>query len=360
MKRVLTYLILAFSVLSCREKDVLPKVEAEISFAVPEVVETKSILIENVDQMEIMDGKVGFSVFGARYILGNGGEYEKFMDDLKVYREKYSEEWVYEGERYYWSPGASHKFFALYPYYNPDSDEYDLGLKYEIDKEKQAIKVTGNEGLINTGFDEDGKNLCPDILYGVQHYPEPYSIGEKRERIRFIMSHALAAVSFRFRNASEHTIESVKGISPENHIYMAGFKTTATNVFLSEDKVAWEIKSDVANSFAVSEITSPVSPGYYYAPSSSDYWFTALMIPQNFADYPESPSLSFEVSFGTAANEKQYTINFKDYAVHSTAADAFSFLPGYHYEYNINVTERTVYCDVRIVPWIEDEPIKLN
>lgn len=368
MKRIFTYLIIVLFVISCREKEVLPDVDADvIAFAIPDVLETKSVLIEEVGQMEILEGKLGFSVFGARYILGSEGEktrHEQFMDDLKVYSEDDGDTWKYDGETYYWSPGASHKFFAMYPYYNHESDVYDLGIEYEIDQQEHALKVTGKDkGVICTGFDADGKNLCPDILYGVQYFPEPYKIGENREKIRFVMSHALAAVSFRLRNASDHPIVSVTNIDPErDHIYLAGFDNTSDKVLLKENQVKWgERRDNDPYAFAISEISSLITSGAYYKSPNSEYWFTALMIPQNFAGYDESPSLSFKVAFGGTSNStKEYTINFKDYAVHSTAETAFSFLPGYHYEYNINVTEKSVYCDVKIVPWIEDEPIKLN
>jgi hypothetical protein len=57
---------------------------------------------------------------------------------------------------------------------------------------------------------------------------------------------------------------------------------------------------------------------------------------------------------------KTYTLNFKDYPVNNVAEHGFAFLPGYHYIYNLNVTSKVVSCDVEVVPWIEDEPIKLN
>ena len=83
------------------------------------------------------------------------------------------------------------------------------------------------------------------------------------------------------------------------------------------------------------------------------------MIPQNFGGAGASPSFLFTVSFD-GTDQKEYTINFKDYQVHDNAEHAYSFLPGHHYEYNLNVTSKAISCHVDVVPWIEDEPIKLN
>jgi hypothetical protein len=85
------------------------------------------------------------------------------------------------------------------------------------------------------------------------------------------------------------------------------------------------------------------------------------MIPQNFGVYQNSPTFTFTVTFKENQLEsKSYTINFKDYAVNDVAEHGFTFLPGYHYVYNLNVTARGIRCDVEVVPWIEDEIIKLN
>jgi hypothetical protein len=113
------------------------------------------------------------------------------------------------------------------------------------------------------------------------------------------------------------------------------------------------------HTFKVPDIASTVASGQYYPTSGSEFWYTALLIPQNFGNQATSPSFSFTVSFDSAS-AKTYTINFKDYQVHSNAEHAFSFLPGYRYVYNINVTSSVISCHVDVVPWIEDEPIELN
>lgn len=371
MKKIFTYLILVLSVVSCREKHVHPEVmPAAISFASPEVMQTKSVLVEDKSQLVTGAGELGYSVFAARYVLGEGNSmvnHEQFMNDVKVYSTDDGVTWSYGGTPYYWSPGAVHKFFAVYPYYDTATDTYDKGLVYAINDEAHALEVTGkhvedSKTYICTGTDANGANICPDILYGVEKFLEPYSVGEDRGVIRFQLSHALSAISFRFRNASEIPIKSITTQS------ISGFKNASEYVRLSEDGAVWAKNPIVVDehSFVVPGFNTAtpqtedrITPGAYYS-MTGDYWYTAFMIPQDFGQ-GSSPTFEFTVDFDSqTASDKTYTINFQDYPVHNTAEHAFSFLPGYHYEYNINVTAKYISCDVKIVDWIEDEPIKLN
>lgn len=370
MKRLLAYIIiLVLSAVSCRKEPVITNDTAAISFAAPDVAQTKSILITDMKEMKSGENELAFSVFASRYIPGAGGQitsHEQFMDDVKVKSTGNGETWTYDGE-YYWSPGAVHKFFAVYPYYDKTSDTYDLGLSFDINEAKHALQMTGKHDYVKTengtqvttkvictGTEiEDGKavNLCTDILYGVKTYETPYSVGEDRGPVEFQMNHALAAVSFRLRNASEYAITGIT----RNPI--TGFKNGAEYLLLSENGPVWSSPLlDVSdNKFMVPE-ASGIKAGEYY-PDEQTYWYTALMIPQNFGAYSESPQFSFTV---TMDGSKTYTLNFKDYPVNNVAEYGFTYLPGYHYIYNLNVTSSIVSCEVEIVPWIEDEPIKLN
>ena len=334
----------------------------------PEVIQTKSVLIEDEAQLVTGAGELGYAVFAARYIIGtNGGmvEHQQFMDDVKVYSRDGGATWSYSGT-YYWSPGAVHKFFAVYPYYDKDIDTYDLGISYAINEVEHALQVTGKhkEGsktYICTGTDENGKNLCPDILFGVEKYSEPYNVGENRKPINFKLSHALSAVSFKFRNASEYPVVKIE---PQEII---GFMNASEYVRLSEDGAIWA-ENPIAlpeHSFVIPgfNTTAPqgsqkIAAGAYFV-TSGNYWQTCLMIPQNFGALPVSPYFTFKVTMENS-EPKTYTINFKDYAVHTEAVNAYSYLPGHHYVYNFNVTASKIMCDVSIVPWIEDEPIHLN
>lgn len=395
MKKLFLYIILLLSVLSCREKMESSVTESSaIAFATPTVSETKSGLIAEVDDMVIgvENGKniLGYGVYASKYIPGEDGGmvfHQMFMDNLRVYSRDGST-WGYDGDSFYWSIGAVHKLFAVYPYYDNGSDDYDLGISYGINSELHALQVTGKHEYtdakgntsyyICTGFEPDGTPLCPDILYDVIKYSEPYQVGEDRAPVSFVFNHALSAVSFKFRNVSEYPIISIQPLSGDSKILLDGFKNVSEYVLLKESGPDWATPTEVdGHEFVLTEFdydaenNNAIDPGAYYTAPGSEYWYTALMIPQNFAGYPDSPSLSFAVTFDqrtssseqiTPANtlKKEYTINFKDYIVHNSAENAYSFLSGHHYEYGINVSASMVSCDVAIVPWIEDDPIILN
>lgn len=365
MKRFVTYaLFMVLSAVSCREKIDVP-VADEIAFSAPEVAETKSILITDKTEMVSGVGELAYSVFASRYIPNQDGSIDMnthvlFMDNVKVYSEDSGSTWKYDGTTFYWSPGAVHTFFAVYPYYDTGADTYDMGLSFSIDEERHALKMTGKHStgvktVICTGTDVNGENICPDILYGVMSYPVPYAVGEDRDPVRFNMSHALAAVSFRLRNASENTIKSVTA-GP-----VTGFRNASDNVLLSHEGPIWDkdsFQTLAEHKFNVPSFEYDITSGAYYEPYGKKYWYTALMIPQEFGAYQVSPSFAFNVVFSDG--NKDFSIDFKDYPVNSVAEYAFTYLPGYHYVYNLNVTASNITCDVDIVPWIEDEPIELN
>lgn len=381
-KCIIIYSLLwALTVMSCRKLPVHQEIQESIEFVSP-MVQTKSMLITDKTQMKSGENELAYGVFAARYLPDGQGNITShdadFMTNLKVYSDLTGAEWHYDGDRYFWSPGAAYKFFAVYPYYNASGDDtYDLGISYSINTSEHALQVTGKhvvqsgtdeELIICTGTNASGENyLCPDILYGVSKYSEPYQVGEVRGPVNFRMEHAFSALSFRFRNASEYAISSIytytdvdnpSGSSKIN-MQVTGFDNVADHVFLSEDGAVWSEPYYMPDhSFLVPQVNTMISSGAYY-PGENDFWYTALIIPQDFADYPVSPSFTFFVDMGTAG-EKKYKINFKDYPVHAEADKAYKFLPGKRYVYNFNVTASKVLCDVTIVPWIEDDPIQLN
>lgn len=363
MKRIFKYMLLAvLSAVSCGKEPVVQHGDEEISFAAPSIAETKSVLIKDKSGMVSADGQLAYGVFASRYIPGPGGSitsHEQFMDDVKVYSTDGGSNWQYSGN-YYWSPGAAYKFFAVYPWYNRDADTYDLGISYSINEAKHALQVTGKHGndkIICTGH--NGQELCPDILYGVKTYPDPYQVGERREPVNFAMHHAFAAVSFDIRNASVYNITNIETA------LITGFHNASEYVLLSENGAEWATPQTVEgddHKFKVADYTGTISPGENYTiPAEDGHWCTMLMIPQNFGAYQQSPQFIFTVTMAGEGNgAKQYTINFKDYTVNSVAEHAYTYLPGYHYVYTFNVTAKNISCDVEIVPWIEDEYIELN
>lgn len=375
--------LIVFSAVSCRKEPVVQPAPEEISFAAPAVAQTKSVLITDVTGMVSGENERAYSVFASRYISDNMEDtHEQFMDDVKVYSTKTGEtwsSWQYDSDsqtdgvqHVFWSPGAAYKFFAVYPYHNPNpnDDTYDLGISYSIDEAKHALKVTGkhesgtgDEPIICTG--NNGKELCPDILYGVRAFTEPYQVGEDRGSVNFTMHHALSAVSFRLRNATDNYITKI------TTDYISGFMNASDHVWLSENGAEWATPKTVTDKngedfhkfkvpdFNIDGTADKIEPGQYYQPDESSYWCTMLMIPQNFGTYQTSPSFRFTVTMYDLST-KTYTIKFKDYAVNNVAEHAYAYLPGYHYIYSFNVTATKITCDVEIVPWIEDEFIELN
>ena len=393
MKRCCIYILMAvLSAVSCRKEPVVQLAPEEISFAAPAVAQTKSVLITDVEGMVSGGNERAYSVFASRYIPGPDGSitrHQQFMNDVKVYSRKTDDvwsPWQYDSDpqegmqHFYWSPGAAYKFFAVYPYHNQNDDTYDLGISYSIDEAKHALKVTGKHDagnsqklIICTGH--NGRELCPDILYGVRAFTEPYQVGENRDAVNFTMQHALSAVSFELRNASVYDITKIQTQ------FMTGFANASDHVWLSERGAEWatpdpdnpveDKDGEYYHKFKVPDFNldgkaGKIEPGHYYK-KEGDYWCTMLMIPQNFGTYESSPSFTFTVTLdtddtgdSTKDETKDYIINFQDYSVNSVAEHAYTYLPGYHYVYTFNVTAKNITCDVNIVPWVEDEYIELN
>ena len=174
----------------------------------------------------------------------------------------------------------------------------------------------------------------------------------------FNLNHALAAVSFKIRNASEDNITGVSEIS------FTGLKNKAAQLYFSENGAEWpqtgDLLPDTEGKYIVPVIAvddDDWSQGKYYSPSGRDYWYTGLVIPQNFADY--DITLSFKVTF-YGGSEKEYSLKLSEYRVGSTAETQYAYSGGNHYIYNFDVTSSKITCTVSIVPWIEDLPIELN
>lgn len=358
--------LLCFVIISaCSKQSPADDVGGAIAFSEPTVGQTKSALIRETVQMQSGINELAYSVFASRYIPSQGGSittHEQFMDNVKVHTTLTDgvagTEWSYDmdsntdgNQSVYWTIGAAHKFFAAYPYYDESSDDYDGGVSYEIDEEKHALKVTkpnkvtkANDPII-TGLDNSGKNICPDILYGTILYDKPYSILDKTDKVRFDLNHALAAVSFKITNGmTNQSITSIEDMS------MTGIMNSADQLYLSEDGAEWpaweELETDNSASFNFPDIT-----GISLTSGQSSDLYTALVIPQNFAQYV--------IDFTFKVKGVKYEIKLSDYKV-GTGADLFAYISGNHYIYNFDVTSTDITCTLSVVPWIADEIIELN
>ena len=368
MKHLSYILCVSLLLVSCRKQEEVryDDMPAGICFGIDEVLQTRTVLINDKFQLLSGDAEFGYGVYAARFMPSDANNtHELFMSNVKVSSTD-GKEWNYdmypdqEGTQLcYWSPGAVHNFFAVYPYYDSGSDEYDLGLESEINEGVHALQVTGTDAsAILTGTTVEGTsytNICPDILYGIARYPIPYSIRESRDSVVFNFNHALAAVSFRLRNISEYTVTQV------SQSELTGFKNSAEYVRLSDRGAEWGASSsDASKRFSLPRIDADLEPGAYYEPGGSLFWYTALMIPQNFgADTHVNPQMSFTATLSTG-DPKEYTLNFKDYPVSAVAEYQYQYQAGYHYIYNLSITAAQITCDVEIVDWIDDDPIELN
>lgn len=359
MIRTLSYIFLfLFVFISCSKHEETKVQSGRISFSVSEVLApTKATLIKDKKQLVSGDGQLGFSVFAARYLVEHTSTHELFMQNIKVSSTDGGKSWSYDADPstidkndfFFWSPGAAHKFFAVYPYYDVNHDQYDFGLVSEVNQQEHALGMNN----VITGTDYDGVNQCPDILYGVEYYPEPYDVQKGRDSVVFTLKHALAAVSLRIRNASEYPVTNVTGSQ------LTGFYNKA-NVLLSDDGAIWSgLESDDTRKFSVPEIEVSIAPGTVYQPSGNDYWYTVLMIPQDFGTFAGDVKMDFSAIMDTVG-KKSYSLDFKKYPVSTQAEYQYTYLPGYHYIYNINLTASNITCDVDVVDWIEDDPIHLN
>ena len=353
---------------SCgKETPVDVRNDEAIGFAAPSVV-TKT-LIREASQM-----REGFSVFASRYVLDEASsamtKHEVFMNNLKVY---FSDgEWIYDGQPYYWSPDAYHKFFGVYPYHDASSDENDLGLVYEIDEERHALRVkgTGTDGAVHAGTEEkDGSivNICPDIVFAtvgsIYH-----SVGDVHDKVVFDMEHACAALTFRIRNVSGKDIRSVQSPAGGN-VAISGLYDTAKLLYVSDDGPAWhdpEIGPAVNYGLSDSPAHSLMLPAIRVGGTDSwktnetRDWFTAIVIPQDFSALEVKTSFVIEFDDSNSSTP-EYDVTLSDIPVNTTtASERYTYLPGVHYIYSLEVTDTDITCDVRIVPWIEDEPIILT
>ena len=373
MKRLCYILLLTVLWSSCERlgSDAV-STDGVIDFAAPKVIETKSLI---KDVSEIVNG---FSVFATKSYAGST---ELFMDNIKVSSTLSDgvpvSPWTYDADTdvagnqsYYWSPGAEHRFYAVYPY-----NDANLAYSYEAGKVMVTGKVVthGNNTTVNpiytgtyNGNNQNAAASAPDILCG--YYSETYDFSDSPQSISFDLEHAFAAISLKIRNASEYNVSSVTAIDNNTPLEIVGttsgndykgLRNTADKFYLTADGVDWSSSSKEYSpdySFtlqALSNLSDNIGKNLH----PSDYWYTTLVIPQDFAVGVDM-TLSFKVTFeGAGSNStKDYTLNLEDYKVEN----GYSYKQGKHYVYSIDITAQNIACDVSVVPWIEDDVIELK
>ena len=305
-------------------------------------IETKALVNEVSDMIG------GFSVYASRYTQSYVDA--DFFDNVNV-----STDGTYSGN-YFWTPGASHEFFAVYPYYDKSSDEIDGGLGYAMDESGKILKVIGKgpNGELYSGTDEGGNNLLKDIVYDIALYQDKFVPGKSNfGKIKFDLKHACAAISFGINNLYGESISSVSVNSGK--IEITGLYDTGLLSFNADSGVSalWEGLDDAGDKhlYMPSLIISGTDEWKH---GEERDWHTAVIIPQDFTS--NEVNLSFDINFKNG-DKKQYVVPLSDIKVGS---GDYKYLPGKNYRYRLDVTNTNILCYVTIVDWIEDEPIKLQ
>lgn len=303
-----------------------------IRFSSPSL-ETRS-LINDVSQLT-----EGFVVYASRY----NAEYvdTKFFDNVTV-----AQDGTYDRE-YYWTPGAGHEFFAVYP----------GGLDYAIDATGKTLNVagTGPEGKVQAGTDGSGNNILKDILYDIALYDEPYVPGSNPGKIKFDLKHACSAISFIINNLSGKRITSVTAFNGSGNVEITGLYDEGNLNFSIVDGLpaaGWSSLADGASTLTLPAMT--VTSPDVWSHGTERAWDTLILIPQNFASL--EVQMSFRVTYKGGTYDT-YEVTLSDIR---TGGSGYEYQAGKHYKYKIDITNQDIMCYVTIVPWIEDETIVLE
>lgn len=348
---IVTLLLMSFS---CSKVNHLPENQGgEIEFADPLVTETRTTLVTSSEQM-----KDGYSVFASKHVTDASGTKQgtMFMNNTKVY--KADDVWKYDAnEAYHWSPGASHKFCGIFPYCDGNTGV----LRYNVDVASGALEVLPREGsYIKTGVAEGG---CPDILYDIVSYDDPFDVYSTPEPVAFHMKHACSIVTFNVTNRSDDNIQSVsgslRGADSGGTSTKPGLFDQASSILIGQN-VVWNGLSVGSGSFEFS--TGPISTGAAIEKAGQK-----LVIPQNIntsTNEKDKLYIHITVVFSGAGGgnpQKQYHVCLADIPlIGQDAALLKTWLPGKNYIYNLNVTSDFITCAVSVIPWVEDEFIELK
>lgn len=332
IRTVILFLLLLPFAACDRKEDAGAVVSDAIQFSGPSL-QTRS-LINDVSQLTD-----GFVVYASRY----NAEYvdNKFFDNVKVDRDG-----TYEGE-YYWTPGAGHEFFAVYP----------GGLDYAIDATGKTLNVTGAgpEGKVQAGTDGSGNNILKDILYDIALYDEPYVPGANPGKIKFDLKHACSAISFTINNLSGKNITSVTAAGGSGNVEITGLYDEGGLSFSMAEGLPtaqWSGLADGASTLTLPAMT--VTSPDVWSHGTERAWDTLILIPQNFASL--EVLMSFRVTYEEGTYDT-YEVTLSDIR---TGGSGYEYQAGKHYKYKIDITNQDIMCYVAIVPWIEDETIVLE
>lgn len=335
--RTVILLILLLPFAACdRKEDAGAVVSDAIRFSSPSL-ETRS-LINDVSQLTD-----GFVVYASRYKDEHVDN--KFFENVKVAQDGTYYLFI-DGEftsvKYYWTPGAGHEFFAVYP----------GGLGYAIDDSGKTLNVTGK---VQAGTDDSGNNILKDILYDIALYDEPYVPGSNPGKIKFDLKHACSAISFTINNLSGKNITSVTAAGGSGNVEITGLYDEGGLSFSMAEGLPtaqWSGLADGASTLTLPAMT--VTSPDVWSHGTERAWDTLILIPQNFASL--KVQMSFRVTYEGGTYDT-YEVTLSDIR---TGGSGYEYQAGKHYKYKIDITNQDIMCYVAIVPWIEDETIVLE
>ena len=282
----------------------------------------------------------GFAVYASRY-NAEGYVDNNFFNNVSV-----AQDGTYEG-KYYWTPGAGHEFFAVYP----------RDLNYALDATGKILSVagTGPDGKVQAGTDGSGNNILKDILYDIALYDEPYVPGSNPGKIKFDLKHACSAISFIINNLSGKRITSVTAFNGSGNVEITGLYDEGNLNFSIVDGLpaaGWSSLADGVKSLTLPAMT--VTYPDVWSHGTERTWDTLILIPQNFASL--TVQMSFRVTYEGYTYDT-YEVTLSDIR---TGGSGYEYQAGKHYKYKIDITNQDIMCYVNIVPWIEDETIVLE
>ncbi|MGM9736096.1 MAG: fimbrillin family protein [Candidatus Cryptobacteroides sp.] len=362
MKLRTTYLT-AFVILflaGCKKQDPEPQLQGSIRFAIDKV-ETRSNadIFETVDQIK---GKY-IRIWGFRYTTKSNGDLDKsdsFMSDYQgLICDAGTDDWntvyynpstyAWSENLYYWTPGAAHRFYAIFPTY-PVGDT--VPLEYTISEDTQTVHMPE----VEAGTLSEYNNKCQDILYGIRNIPEQFRIQDYPEKVQMTLKHACAALVFRIRNLTGSAIDRIlpTGETDWEKMYVKGVRFKG-QMDLDPSGITWTLSDDVT---ADELFVKPLNQETTLANGATSVnTFTAIVLPQSFG----SSSMPHKFSVYNVGSDTpiSFEVDLAKVAVVHDGVKTYEWRPGYRYIYTMDVTDTHIICTVSVVPWIEDETIIL-
>ncbi len=335
--RHIFYILLAILAISCKKE---PKFVATPKIEFYPTVATKSYITSAQDPAF----QKGFSVFANKTEINDYLDSRQLPQSIEImenYHVHYKNGvWTYSPlPDVYWGPNCHHEFLAIYPY-SPNAYTF----------REEVCHIPGIRTIQESG--NVGYHTGEDILYGRQQ--QDYMIGDKPAPIVLNMKHALSALSIRIRNASGNDIEYI------DNIRISGLYTEATGLQIPRD-----IKQD-----PIVELDRNSIGTYLYPPKQGSPQSPYISKDQTHFQDLTGPEIILPQKFLNLDVALQMHIHFKDHVqklshkisqipLPGGVKNQYSYLPGKHYIYRIDILNNYIICSVNIVNWIEDTPIDL-